>query len=754
MKKGILFGMLLASAVGMSAQSVTVPYQSTMYGESSGWTVINVDETSETWVDDDWSSDFKGTSFSEGKEIDLYKEVGDDWLISPAITLEAGKEYKVAFWSNVKSGYDKLTLSWADSNTIESLSAETAKLYEYVTETWDWNRTAVVITPTETKDYYFGFHAFNETGKDYIRLTGFDIKENVFVPGAPTNLAVTPDLNGALEATLTWTLPATDADGVALPADAKFEKVYVYRDGTLVTELAGDAVSFTDNEAKGLTAGKHTYGVAVTINGVTSKTTEIASRYIGPLQVFTLPWTAGISSLTAEDFSTYYTIIKGEGSSVLSNYGWALKNGRVQFDPRSSWRNEDDWLILPQIKVEKAGTYKLCIKAQYSGNINTDLGVYLGNGRTIDAMTTKVGEFATISSTSSETYIAFDIEQPGDYYFAFHAGRKDIDSGKAIYIDEISIEETEALPLSITDLAAAIEGETVTLTWTAPAKMNTGKAIEAIEKVTIYRNDEVLAEIKENIVPGAAMQYVDTPETSGIFTYYVVPMVGGKTPAGEAKTVTTPWLGDILQQLPYDLDFTQAVDVTLQKSFWNIYNNNEDKYAWSIKSAGMTLSVDDYDGGECDDMLVSPPFEITPGEYDVTVSVKGGEEGFPILIGFVADDDDTHTLIDPQTIQLSGKNSYEDYAVKLPMSVSGRHRIGFHANGEYNADASNVVMRHIHVEGKSSVEPIDPVGVGSLEKDAETYEYYDLTGRKVLVPQHGSIYIMRNQKGDSRKVIF
>ena len=77
--------MLLASAVGVSAQSKTVPYESTMYGADSGWTVINVDETTETWEDDDWSGDFNGTSYSEGKLIDFYKEVGDDWLISPAI---------------------------------------------------------------------------------------------------------------------------------------------------------------------------------------------------------------------------------------------------------------------------------------------------------------------------------------------------------------------------------------------------------------------------------------------------------------------------------------------------------------------------------------------------------------------------------------------------------------------------------------------------------------------------------------------
>lgn len=739
--------MLLASAVGVSAQSKTVPYESTMYGADSGWTVINVDETTATWVDDGYSGDFKGTSYTEGKEIDLWKEVGDDWLISPAITLEAGKEYKVAFWSDVTSGYDHLTLSWADSNTLESLSAETAMLYEYKTETWDWTRTAVVIKPTVSGDYYFGFHAFNETGKNYIRLTGFSIKENVFVPGAPTDLAVTPDLNGALEATLTWKLPVADADGVALPADATFNKVEIYRDGTKVADLPGDAVSFVDKD--GLTAGKHTYGVAVTINGVTSKTTEITSRYIGPLPVYTLPWTAGVNKLTADDFSTYYTVIKGEGSTVKDGYGWALKNGRIQFDPRSKYTNEDDWLILPKINVENAGIYQVRIKAQYEGDINTDLEVYMGNGRNVAAMTDKLGVFTTLPGTSAETYIAFEIAQPGEYYFAFHAGRKEIDSSKRIYIDEISIDATEALPLSINDLAAAVDGDKVTLTWTAPAKMNTGTDIKAIEKITIYRDDKVLHEITENIVPGAAMEYVDTPETGGVFTYSVVPEVGGKTPDTAAKTVTTPWVGDILQQLPYDLDFSQSVDLTLQKSFWNINNINKDSYGWSIKSAGMTLSFDDYGYDKCDDMLETPPFMITPGKYIATLKIKGGEEGFPLQVGFVADGDETHTIVNPATVTLPGNNSYAEYPVEINTELNGRHRLAFYAKYEYE-EPYNVVMNRIQLQRDDNTQ----VGIVSVEVELGNVEYYDLTGMKVERPVRGSIYIVRTSDGKASKIIF
>lgn len=753
MKKVIFIVILLVSAIVSRAQVQSPPYQSTMYGENSGWTVINVDETTETWVDDDWTSDFKGTSFTEGKEIDLYKEVGDDWLISPAITLQAGKEYKVAFWSNVKSGYDNLSLSWADSNTIESLSAEGAKIYEYVTETWGWTRNAVVITPTETKDYYFGFHATCEYGKDYIRLTGFEIKENVFVPGAPTNLAVAPDLNGALEATVTWTLPTTDADGVALPADAVIENVKLYRDGTLLKNLPGNTASFVDTEAEGLTAGKHTYGVAVTINGVTSATTEVTSRYIGPISSNELPWTAGINSLSADDFLTFYTIIKGSASTVPGQYGWALKNGRLQFDPRSKFNTEDDWLIFPRIKVTNPGIYQVRLKSEYSGECNTNLEVYMGDGRTIESMTKKVGEFVTLPSTSSDAFVVFEIEQPGEYYISLHACRVEPDNSKNIYIDEITIESSEALPLPISDLAAVVEDANVTLTWTAPAVLNTGKAIDAIEKITLYRNDEVLAEITENIVPGSQMQYVDTPQEGGIFTYYAVPQVDGKNPELAGNKVTTPWVGDKLQQLPYDLDFSQSVDLTLQKSFWTIYNNDNDSYTWSIKSTGMTLTLDDYDGGESNDMLVSPPFMIEPGKYIATLSVKGGESRFPLQVGFVAEGEETPVIDNPLTIELSGKNSYADYPVEIETELNGRYCLAIYSNSEYDYDPYNVVMNRIQLI-RDPNSPIVGIESAVVDSETENVEYYDITGQKVVRPNRGSIYIVRTSDGNVRKMIF
>lgn len=751
MKNLIIAAMMLSSAAAAAGQVQGLPYASTMYGENSGWTVINVVEGTSTWEDDDYARDFKNTPFSEGKEYSYdRKNPGDDWLISPAIMMEAGKEYKVSFWGKASSDMECYSLSMASQNTVEALSAQEAMIYDYDHDSMDWEKISKIIVPEAGGEYYFGFHCYSPEDGYNIYLTGFEIKENVFVPGTVTGLAVTPDLEGALQAVVTWTLPVLDSDGAEIPEGAVFNKVEVYRDGTFISELPGDALSFTDTEALGLTAGKHVYGIVVTVNDIKSSMAEIESRYIGSLPVNALPWTAGVASLTSDDFKTFYAVVKGDRSGVPAAYGWSLKDGRIQFDPRSKWNREDDWLILPKVKFENPGVYRVRVKAEYAGE-DPALDVYKGAERNVAAMTEHIGTFDAIPSSSAETYVVFEITEPGEFYIAFYAGREEAGSSKKYFFDEIHIESSEALPLAVKDLAAAVEGGTVELTWTVPTHMNTGREIESIDKITVIRNGSVLTEIIEGVEPGAAMRYVDTPDENGIFKYSVIPVAGGKEPDTTPMTVTTPWVGDRLQALPYELDFSQSVDLDLQKSFWTILNNDKDNYTWSVKSTGMTLTLDDWNGGETDDMLVSPPFEIAPGKYIAKLNIKGGESAFPLQVGFVAENDEGHVIENPVIVELSGKNSYAEYIAEINTELEGRSCLAIYSNSEYDYDPYNVVMNRIQLE-RSPDSPF--VSVGSIHADASEAEYFDLTGMKVTAPREGHIYIIRTNDGEVRKVIY
>lgn len=748
--KRVLFIMAISLlAVVMRGQSVSPPYVSTMFGDECGWQTVNVDENTNTWADDDYARDFSDTPYTEGKEFKDRRKQADDWLISPAVSLEAGKTYKVSFWTYVETGYDRLSLSWADAGTVEALSADGTMLYDYEEGTYDWVRNSVVISPAVSGDFFFGFHVYTEENKGYVYLTGFEISEDVFVPGPVGSLAVTPDLNGALKALVTWTLPTADIDGIALPEGADFEKVTLARDGSLIADLPGDAISFTDTAALGLTEGKHTYSVTVTINGVTSDPVEITSRHIGPLPVESLPWTAGIGNMTKDDFETYYAAVKGENSTIAADKGWTFDrwDSCIEFTPGSSVKREDDWLMLPKIRFEKAGVYRIRISAEYgSKSVNPRLALYKGDSRSIEAMTERLATFETLPYSEAETYRVFRINEPGEFCLAFYAGREESGSSTSIFLYEIAVEETELLPTAVTDLRLEQTEGTAKLLWTVPSLMNTGEPVGSFDSIRILRDDETIAELTDGILPGAEMEYSDTPGEAGMFTYSVVPVAGGKTPESEPMAVSTTWMGDKLQKLPYTLDFSEDVNLNVQKALWTILDNNGDSYTWSVKSTGLTLSFDYWD--ECDDMLLSPPFEIEPGNYTVILSVKGGEEDFPIQVGFVAEGDDSYTLNDPATITLNGKNSFAGHTVHLNTSVSGRHHLAFHTTAEYGYDPYSVVLGKIYL-AKDNVTGIESIVDNSLTQGV----YYDLNGLRIDKPRRGSVCIFRSADGSTRKVI-
>ncbi len=760
MKKLIALALATACAASAFSQAKQVPYSST-FCQDADWTVINTAEGTSTWEDNDYSRDFKGTGFSVGKEYGYdRKNPADDWLISPAVHLLAGVEYKVSFWLDAGE-MENLRLNWAQQPTAEALSADGAVLYEFEFIDWGWQRISKTFTPAADGDYYFGFYAYSEADKNDIELTGFEVKENVFVPGMPTNLSVTPDINGLIQAVVSWTLPTIDADGADMPGDAVFNKVELYRDGSLLQTLSGDAASFTDTEAFGLAAGKHTYEVTVTVNGVTGAKASVVSRYIGPLTAYTLPWTAGVEALTAEDFETYYAIVKGSQSQTSGSRGWALKSGYIQFYP-SKYDRQDDWLMMPKVKFDKAGVYRLRITAEFNeADDKPDVEVWKGSGKSIEQMTEKLGAFTSLPQSKADAYVAFEISEPGEYHLALHAAADEPRTAKYMKFYEFYVEETIALPMAVSDLKMAQEENSVRLSWTAPAAYNTGKSLETISKIEIYRNSELLTTLTDNLTPGAAMEYVDTPAESGVFTYSLVPYVGELTPGSEPMAVTTAWLGDKLQKLPYSLDFADGADYVTVNSLWEVRNVNDDYYKWSIGSSAFSLSLD-YDGGTADDMLLSPPFELWDGDYDTVLRAKGGDGSLSVSVGFIFDG--SEAIDNPQPLNLKGNSSYTDYTLTLTVTSPAadasaasdaqstrRGQLAIYATGEYDWDLSDVKIEAVSITPKS---PGPSVGVsGVVENDSELARIYDLNGLEVRNPQKGSVYIRRTADGKTHKVI-
>lgn len=684
---------LVIPLLGIASESI--PYATDM----TGWQIINENESSKTWAVNDYSSDFSGTGWTKGLKYTYdNSNAADDWAISPAITLEAGKEYKVKFWYQTKTNKEDMTLYMAASGTPEALKAGTV-VKDFVDFSNNaWNKYVEVITPETTGEYYFGFYLHSPKNRWNNMLTGFEVTENKFYPGSVTNLTVTPGDNRILEATVNWTLPTVDSDGAPMPDDAVFNNVKVYRDGTLVVTLDGTATSWTDTAALGLESGFHKYEVEVTVNNATSAKAEVNSTYIGPVAAFKLPWNYSTYSMTDDDFTTFFTVVKGENSTTAAKWekkGSYYSGYSIQITPGSG-KQEDDWLFCPPVKIEKAGLYRFGVEANYTNSGHPQMEIWKGNGASVASMSEKLTTLTSIPA-KDKYYVIFEINEPGEYTFALHAAGM-CDTWYPYYVYGFSMEEWRQSPLHATDLSASVEGENVKLSWTNPVKDNVGKEITSLAKVEIYRDDELKATLTSGIEPGMETIYVDTPAASGSFKYHVIPYMGENAADGTPLSVQSPWVGDKLQQLPYSYGFNNPS----MNSMYTAVDLNNDGFTWDTSTGGapeLTFKNQPDEYSNINDRLVSPPFDFNKaGYYKINVTAGGGANNTTLQVGLVDESDLRAALSGKQEIALTGSMFLGMKTLYVYVASAGRHCIAFDYNEAIRNNTYELFVSKLEVE--------------------------------------------------------
>ncbi len=192
------------------------------------------------------------------------KVAGDDWLISPPISLEEGKSYKLRYeyrtgGSNKAEDFE---IKAGTSLNPEDLTVEVAN-HVGVTNT-QYTAAEASFKATSTGKWFIGIHCYSPATSyelliDNITLTEFDGR----VPAQVTDLAVTPTAPGALSVKVEFTVPSTDADGNELTSVSKAE---IYREDLsassplkVFTDVTpGQKLTFDDSVSK---AGTYTYSV-------------------------------------------------------------------------------------------------------------------------------------------------------------------------------------------------------------------------------------------------------------------------------------------------------------------------------------------------------------------------------------------------------------------------------------------------------------------------------------------------------------
>ncbi len=678
------FALMSMAALSVEADAVSIPYQSDMASDGAGWTVINA-VAGTPGFQAGGKTDFSGSGCETGymyvatKDPDGNHYDVDDWVVSPGITLKAGQKYMIKYAANPQYSPDPTSaytyvlynLVAATGNTADALSGGTV-LFDYNQQTNpNWNKSygggrgfanpVIVFTPDADGVYYFGFHLYGSLFNDYtaaaLKLSNFRIDDYLssITPKQVQDFYAYRDTvapNRVLSHKFAWRLDTLDYDDNRLPPEITYRNVKFYRNeetepfATIQNPLPGkDLNFFVDDASTGLTAGKHKLrAVCELSNGkVSAEQSYTMNQWAGPVPEQTVPWTMALSSVTFDN--TDWLSVRG---STTTGGSWAKQGtSYIKYTPSSN-KPDDCFLILPPMKIEKAGYYMLesNIKRGHSSQDGLEFFAVKGTPTTEAGFGEPTSDITFINdSYQHQYYNAFYVAEPGTYTIALRRKSPKATSTSTINIYGLAVKATELSPVAVTDLKGEVVNEEAKLTWTNPAKDIVGKDLTALSKIEIIRfnnigDTTVVATLTENIAPGAAMTYNDkVVDKPFIYNYRVVPYLGENTHAQVPMNAFADftWVGTKVQQLPYTLDQTgsvdhQAVIIPAQQLFKFEHESDAYNADFSLLTSYTRLFVGK--NRTYNSRIVLPPMNLKPGMYKVQIAYSGGWDQIPVNVGY------------------------------------------------------------------------------------------------------------------------
>ena len=178
----------------------------------------------------------------------------NDWLITPRLYLEEGKAYRVTVNMSSQSNAcaERFEVKYGKENTADGMTGMVISPTEITnTEGRDFDG---YIIPAESGEHHVGVHGISdpETWRLYCYYIRIGAPTPLTAPGAVSGLAVVPDPQWEMKATVSFTTPGTDMAGD--PVGGTMD-VDIYRDGEKIGTVEGcspaTTYSFEDNNSAG-----------------------------------------------------------------------------------------------------------------------------------------------------------------------------------------------------------------------------------------------------------------------------------------------------------------------------------------------------------------------------------------------------------------------------------------------------------------------------------------------------------------------
>ena len=235
------------------------------------FTVINANADDYTW---NWNANY-------GAYYLYAEEDGDDYLISPAVNFEAGKNYKVVVNASCASGNypEKFRVLVGKAASVEGLTQEV--LATTVVDVKDSTDFEAEFAVAESGQYYVAVQALSDADMYRLNIHKISIEKGAepTAPAAVTDFSVIPGLKGANWALVKFNAPSVAVNGSALTENMN---INVLRNGEVIKTFEDVApsvmTSFKDETAA---AGFNTYQIVASNTSGAGLKSEKITVYVG-----------------------------------------------------------------------------------------------------------------------------------------------------------------------------------------------------------------------------------------------------------------------------------------------------------------------------------------------------------------------------------------------------------------------------------------------------------------------------------------
>lgn len=405
------------------------------------WTLADVNSDGATWKFDDYDA-AAAYNYSSTNP-------GNDWLISPGITVEAGA-YLLEFEYKGSSYGEKMDVFWGTANTVEAMTNAVVDLGTF-SNSEEYARSTSMLVVKDAGTIYLGFHAKSDANMYKLYLKNVCLSTAEGKDAAALSISTVESGYEMAEESITLRVANNGKDDIS-----NLEVGYAISGGATVTETiaslaAGTELDYTFAQKADFTeTGSYTVKAWTALAGDEipgNDTCTITLRHKGPARV---PYFNGFEA--TDNTEDVVLIDLNDDPADGENGEWTVNEdgffsafartgsfSLVYFYSKTNPGN--DWAILEPINLDP-GYYSFRFWYSSFGDHPERLSAYYGTAPTPEGMTNLLVSHDPFQSDEYlESASVVHIETAGIYYFGFHA-TSDPDEN-VICVDDVSLEKIE-----------------------------------------------------------------------------------------------------------------------------------------------------------------------------------------------------------------------------------------------------------------------------------------------------------------------